>query len=402
MLNIASLKLAWPWSRRTTRRAVRAPGVVGEYDRSMVWAVLLLLVLGLVMVYSASIAIAETGKLYGNRSTYFLVRQSVYVVVGVAAALFAFQVSTRTWQEVSFWLFVLGVVLLVLVFIPGVSRPINGARRWISLGFANVQPSEFMKLFVVLYAADFTARKAHLMHNFKRGLLPLLAVMIPVGLLLLMEPDYGATFVIAMIAASILFIGGMNMAWFAGLIGTLAVSFALLIVFVPYRLKRFLGFIDPWQDAFGKGFQLTHSLIAYGRGGLTGEGLGASVEKHHYLTEAHTDFLLAVVAEELGFVGVLLVVALFAWLVMRAFVVGRLAVSHDRPYASLVAQGIAVWFAMQALIHMGVGMGILPTKGLTLPFMSFGGSSIVANCLAFGILMRIDWEDRQLMRGLPA
>lgn len=402
MLNVASLKLSWPWPRRAAKRTVRAPGVLGEYDRSLVWAVLLLLVLGLVMVYSASIAVAEANKVYGNRPTYFLVRQCLYVGAGVAAALFAFQVSTRTWQEVAFWLFVLGVVLLVLVFIPGVSRPINGARRWISLGFINVQPSEFMKLFVVLYAADFTARKAHLMHNFKRGLLPLLAVMMPVGLLLLMEPDYGATFVIAVIAASILFIGGMNMLWFAGLVGTLAVSFALLIIFVPYRLKRFLGFIDPWQDAFGKGYQLTHSLIAYGRGGWTGEGLGASVEKHHYLTEAHTDFLLAVVAEELGLVGVIVIVALFAWLVMRAFVVGRFAVSHDRPFASLVAQGIAVWFAMQALIHMGVSMGILPTKGLTLPFMSFGGSSIVANCLAFGILMRIDWENRQLMRGLPA
>lgn len=402
MLNIASLKLAWPWARRAAKRTARVPGVITEYDRTMVWAVLLLLLLVLVMVYSASIATAEASKVYGHRPTYFLLRQCLYVVAGVAAALFAFQVSTRTWQEMSFWLFVLGVVLLILVFVPGVSRPINGARRWISLGIVNVQPSEFMKLFAVLYAADFTARKAHLMHNFKRGLLPLAAVMMPVGVLLLIEPDYGATFVIALIAASILFVGGMNVVWFAGLIGTLAVSFALLIVLVPYRLKRFLGFIDPWADAYGKGYQLTHSLIAFGRGGWTGEGLGASVEKHHYLTEAHTDFLLAVIAEELGFVGIIVVVALFAWLVLRAFVVGRLAVSYERPFASLVAQGIAIWFGVQAFIHMGVNMGMLPTKGLTLPFMSFGGSSIVANCLAFGILMRIDWENRQLMRGLPA
>jgi cell division protein FtsW len=390
------------WPVRSAKRTARAPGVLAEYDRGLVWTALLLLVLGLVMVYSASITIAEAGKAFKYQPTYFLTRQIFYVIVGVALALLAFQVPSRTWQEVALWLFVLGVVLLILVFIPGVSRPINGARRWISLGFVNVQPSEFMKLFAVLYAADFTARKAHLMHSFKKGLLPMVGVMLPVGVLLLFEPDYGATFVIVLIAAAILFIGGMNVRWFVGLIAVLAVAFAALIAVSSYRLSRFLNFMDPWADAFGRGYQLTHSLIAFGRGEWFGVGLGASIEKHHYLTEAHTDFLLAVIAEELGFVGVVVVVLLFAWLVTRAFVVGRLAVSYDRPFASLAAQGIGLWFGAQACIHMGVNMGLLPTKGLTLPFMSFGGSSIVANCIALGILMRIDWENRQLMRGLPA
>jgi cell division protein FtsW len=393
-----------PWfnlRRDAARRTTRAPHVVAEFDMALIWAALVLLLFGLIMVYSASITVAEAGKAFHYQPTYFLVRQSIYIALGILLACLAFQIPSRTWQELAPWLFFAGVVLLVLVFIPGISRPVNGARRWISLGLVNIQPSEFMKLFAILYAADFTARKAFQMHNFRKGLLPLAAVMLPVGVLLLLEPDYGATFVIFIVAAGILFIGGMNAKWFVALIAILGVAFASLIAVSSYRLNRFLGFMDPWADAFGKGYQLTHSLIAFGRGEWFGVGLGASIEKHHYLTEAHTDFLLAVIAEELGFVAVVSLVILFGILVMRAFVIGRLAVSFERPFASLAAQGIGVWFGLQAFIHMGVNMGMLPTKGLTLPFMSYGGSGTIANCIALGILMRIDWENRQRIRGLP-
>jgi cell division protein FtsW len=373
-----------------------------EYDRTVLWTSLLLLVTGLVMVYSASIATAEASKFTGHQSTYYLVRQALFLAVGVVAAMAVFQVPMRGWQQLAPWLFLAGVATLVIVLIPGVGREVNGARRWIPLGFLNVQPSEFMKLAVVLYAADYTVRKSAVMGSLRQGLMPMLAVMLLVGGLLLREPDFGAFVVICAIAMGILFLGGMNARWFAALAVLAAAGFALLVVTSPYRVQRIFGFMDPWADAFGKGYQLSHSLIAFGRGELFGVGLGASIEKLFYLPEAHTDFLLAVVAEELGLVGVLAVLLLFAWLVLRAFAIGRQAATLERPFPALVAQGIAVWFGVQAFINMGVNMGVLPTKGLTLPLMSFGGSGIVANCLALAILLRVDWENRQLMRGLPA
>jgi cell division protein FtsW len=378
----------------------RAP--LSEYDSGVLWAALLLLTFGLVMVYSASIAMAEASKFTGGSSAYFLDRHALFLAVGVFAGMLAFQIPIRYWQQAAPWLFVLGVALLALLLVPGFGREVNGARRWLSLGIANLQPSELMKLFVVLYAADYTVRKLALMHSFRRGLVPMFVVMLLVGWLLLREPDFGAFVVIAAIATAILFLGGMNGRWFAGLLVMLAAGFIGLVLSSPYRMQRIFGFMDPWSDPFGGGYQLSHALIAFGRGEWFGVGLGASVEKLLYLPEAHTDFLLAVIAEELGFAGVIAVIALFAWLVMRAFAIGRQAVALERPYAALVAQGIAVWLGVQSFINMGVNMGVLPTKGLTLPLMSFGGSSLLANCLALAILLRIDWENRQLMRGQPA
>jgi cell division protein FtsW len=316
--------------------------------------------------------------------------------------MLVFQVPLRVWQQLAPWLFLLGVALLVLLLVPGFGREVNGARRWLSLGFASAQPSEFIKLFVVLYAADYTVRKLALMRSLRHGLVPMLAVMLVVGWLLLREPDFGAFVVITAIATAVLFLGGMNARWFAALLAMMALGFVLLVLFSPYRMQRIFGFMDPWSDPFGRGYQLSHALIAFGRGEWFGVGLGASVEKLLYLPEAHTDFLLAVIAEELGFAGVLAVIVLFAWLVLRAFAIGRQAVVLERPYAALVAQGIAVWLAVQTLINMGVNMGVLPTKGLTLPLMSFGGSGLLANCTALAVLLRIDWENRQLMRGVPA
>ena len=373
-----------------------------EYDSGVLWAALLLLTFGTVMVYSSSIAIAEASKFTGGNSTYFLRRHLLVLAAAAFAGMLAFQVPVRVWQQVSPWLFLLGVALLALLLLPGLGREVNGARRWLSLGIANVQPSEFMKLFVVLYAADYTVRKLALMHSLKRGLLPMFAVMLVVGWLLLREPDFGAFVVVASIATGIMFLGGMNGTWFAGLLVMMGVGFIGLVLSSPYRMQRIFGFMDPWSDPFGRGYQLSHALIAFGRGEWFGVGLGASVEKLLYLPEAHTDFLLAVIGEELGFAGVLAVIALFAWLVMRAFAIGRQAVTLERPYAALVAQGIGVWLGVQVFINMGVNMGVLPTKGLTLPLMSFGGSGLLANCVALSILMRIDWESRQIMRGVRA
>ncbi len=373
-----------------------------EYDSGVLWASLLLLTFGMVMVYSASIALAEASKFTEGKSGYFLERHALFFATSVVAGMLVFQVPMRLWQRAAPWLFVLGVALLVLLLVPGLGREVNGARRWLSFGIVNVQPSEFMKLFAVLYAADYTVRKLALMHSFKRGLLPMFGVMLVVGWLLLREPDFGAFVVIAVIATAILFLGGMNGRWFAGLLVMMALGFAGLVLSSPYRMQRIFGFMDPWSDPFGRGYQLSHALIAFGRGEWLGVGLGASVEKLLYLPEAHTDFVLAVIAEELGFAGVLAVIALFSWLVLRAFAVGRQAVALERPYAALVAQGIAVWLGAQTFINMGVNMGVLPTKGLTLPLMSFGGSALLANCTALAVLLRIDWENRQLMRGALA
>ena len=373
--------------------------VFPEYDYPLFWVVLTLLILGMVMVYSASIAISETHRYTGGQPTYFLTRHILFLMFSLVVSALAFQVPLRLWQGCAPWLFMLGVLLLILVLIPGIGREVNGARRWISLSIANIQPSELMKLFAVLYAADYTVRKVAVMRSFKKGFLPMAFVMVITGWLLLSEPDFGAFAVIVCIAMGVLFLGGMNGRLFSSLLILLLVSFVILIWISPYRRERITGFMNPWADELGKGYQLSHALVAFGRGEWLGVGLGSSVEKLHYLPEAHTDFLLAVIAEELGFVGVAVVICLFAWLIWRAHNIGRQAVLLERFFSGLVAQGIAIWLGMQALISMGVNMGLLPTKGLTLPLMSFGGSGILANCLAVTILLKVDWENRQLMRG---
>ena len=370
-----------------------------EIDLVLLWSTLILLVIGMVMVYSASMATAEAARGTGNQAAYYLVRHAVFLTIGLLAAAIVFQVPMSTWQQWSPWLFVGGCLLLAMVLIPGIGREVNGAQRWLPLGIVNLQPSELMKLFAVLYAADYTVRKMPHMHDLKKAFLPMACAMVAVGILLLKEPDFGAFVVIILVAFSILFLGGMRARLFVVLIIVLAAAFAALIILSPYRRDRIFGFMDPWADAFGRGYQLSHALIAFGRGELFGVGLGASVEKLFYLPEAHTDFLLAVIAEELGFVGVLAIIILFGLLVQRAFAIGRQAVSLERLYSALVAQGIGVWLGVQGFINMGVNTGLLPTKGLTLPLMSFGGSGILANCVAVAVLLRIDWENRQLMRG---
>ena len=380
-----------------TEARLRAP--LAEYDQGLVWVTLLLLGVGLVMVYSSSIAIAEGSRSSGYQPTYYLLRHGLFVAVSIAAAVVVFQVPLRLWQQAAPFLFLFCGALLVLVLFPGIGREVNGSQRWISLHFVTLQPSELMKLAVVLYTADYTVRKAAHMDSFRKGFLPMFVVMLVVGWLLLREPDFGAFVVITVIAMGILFLGGMNWRLFAGLFVLLLAGFVLLIVTSPYRLQRIVGFMDPWADAYGRGYQLSHALIAFGRGEWLGVGLGASVEKLFYLPEAHTDFLLAVIAEELGFLGVAAIIAGFAWIVMRAFVIGRRATSLERYFPALVAQGMGLWIGVQAIINIGVNTGMLPTKGLTLPLVSFGGTALVSICCAIAILLRVDWENRQLMRG---
>lgn len=378
----------------------RAPKPSAELDFSLLWLTLGLLALGWVMIYSASIAIAEAAKYTGHNGEYYLIRQGIFIVVGVGIGFTAFQIPMRIWQQIAPYLFLLGLLLLVVVLIPGIGHEVKGSRRWIPLGFANLQPSELMKLLAVLYAADYTTRKAAFMHDLKKGFLPMAGVMLLTGLLLLSEPDFGAFVVIVAIAMGILFLGGLNWKVFAGLIVMLVIGFAALIFSSAYRLQRVQTFLKgPFEDPYGAGYQLSHALIAFGRGEWFGLGLGGSVEKLFYLPEAHTDFLLAVIAEEFGFIGVLVVVGLFGWLIVKAFLIGLRAAQLERNFNALVAQGIAIWIGVQSLINMGVNVGLLPTKGLTLPFLSFGGSGILANCLAIAVLLRIDWENRQMMRG---
>ncbi|MDY7577477.1 putative lipid II flippase FtsW [Herbaspirillum sp. RTI4] len=371
------------------------------YDQALVWVVLLLMLFGMVMVYSASIALPDSPKYANYTTSHFLVRQATFVVISLFAGLLVFRIKIATWQKMAPYLFVFTLILLVLVLVPGIGKGVNGAKRWLSFKVFNLQPSELMKLFIVIYAADYTVRKQEVMHKLTKGFMPMTIAVGVVGLLLLLEPDLGAFGVIVCIAMGILFLGGINGVWFGGIGATLVGIFSLVIVMSPWRRERIFAYLNPWQEdnALGKAYQLSHSLIAFGRGELFGVGLGASVEKLHYLPEAHTDFLLAVIGEELGFAGVLVVVALFYWLVKRTFDIGRQAIVLDLTFAGLVAKGVGIWLGVQTFINMGVNLGLLPTKGLTLPLMSYGGSGVLLNCVGLAIVLRIDYENRMLMRG---
>ena len=374
---------------------------MSTYDQPLVWVVLLLMLFGMVMVYSASISLPDSRKYAQYSNAHFLIRQASFIGISLIAGLLTFRVKIEDWQKLAPYLFVGTLILLLLVLIPGIGKGVNGARRWLSFKVFNLQPSELMKLFVVLYAADYTVRKQQFMHKLTKGFLPMAGAVGLVGLLLLLEPDLGAFGVIVCIAMGILFLGGINGVWFGGIGATLVATFSLVIMLSPWRRERIFAYLNPWaeENALGKAYQLSHSLIAFGRGELFGVGLGGSVEKLHYLPEAHTDFLLAVIGEELGFVGVLAVVMMFYWLIKRAFDIGRQAIAIDLTFAGLTAKGIGIWIGVQTFVNMGVNLGLLPTKGLTLPLMSYGGSGVLINCVGLAILLRIDYENRLRMRG---
>jgi cell division protein FtsW len=383
------------------RQTTSTPARVLGFDQALLWVVVALLAWGLVMVYSASIAMPDNPRFGKIASTHFLVRHVLSLVVGFVAALLAFQVSMATWERVAPWLFVVSIVLLVAVLIPHVGTVVNGARRWLSLGIMNFQPSELAKFAVLIYACDYMVRKMDVKERFFRAVLPMGAAVAIVGVLLLAEPDMGAFMVVAVIAMGILFLGGVNARMFFLIAGVLVAAFGAMIASSPWRRERVFAYLDPFSEehALGKGYQLSHSLIAIGRGEIFGVGLGGSVEKLHWLPEAHTDFLLAVIGEEFGLVGVLMLIVLFVWMTRRIMHIGRQAIALDRVFAGLVAQGVAIWIGFQAFINMGVNLGALPTKGLTLPLMSFGGSAILMNLVALAVVLRVDYENKLLMRG---
>jgi cell division protein FtsW len=371
------------------------------FDRTLVCVVVALLALGLVMVYSASVALPDNPKFARYTPTYFLSRHVMFMAIAVLAGLVAVQVPVSMWEKASPWIFVVALLLLVVVLVPFIGKGVNGARRWIPLGIMSFQPSELTKLAIAMYAAGYMVRRMDVKENFVRAVVPMAVSIAVVGLLLLAEPDMGAFLVIATIAMGILFLGGVNGRMFLLITAILIGAFVLMITFSEWRRERIFAYLNPWDEKYtlGKAYQLSHSLIAFGRGEIFGQGLGSSVEKLHYLPEAHTDFLLAVIGEELGFVGVACVIVAFFWLARRLFHIGRQAIALDRVFAGLYAQGIGIWMGGQAFINMGVNLGVLPTKGLTLPLMSYGGSAIVMNLVALAIVVRVDIENRQLMRG---
>ncbi len=381
----------------TDSRPLRLSGI----DQPLIWVTVALLAWGLVMVYSASIAMPDNPKFTRYLHTHFVTRHMLSLVVAFAVALIAFQVPVKTWEKAAPWLFVLALLLLIMVLIPAIGKGVNGARRWIPLGFMNFQPSELAKFAVLLYAADYMVRKMDVKERFFHAVWPMAAAVAVVGLLLLAEPDMGAFMVIAVIAMGILFLGGVNARMFFLIAAILLVAFALMIALSEWRRERIFAYLNPWDErhVLGKGYQLSHSLIAIGRGQIFGVGLGGSVEKLHWLPEAHTDFLLAVIGEEFGLLGVLTVIGMFLWMARRIMHIGRQAIALDRVFAGLAAQGVGIWIGFQAFINMGVNLGALPTKGLTLPLMSYGGSAILMNLVALALVLRIDHENRQMMQG---
>jgi cell division protein FtsW len=384
-----------------TRLNSSAPTRVVSFDQPLLWVTLVLLIWGMVMVYSASIAMPENPRFAKYTHTYFLTRHVLWLLMSFVAAVLAFQVPVASWEKAAPWLFILSLVFLIAVLIPYIGKVVYGARRWISIGPFGFQPSELAKFAVLLYAADYMVRKMDVKEHFFRAVAPMGVAVAVVGMLLLAEPDMGAFMVIAVIAMGILFLGGVNARMFFLIAAVLLVAFVLMIAMSEWRRERIFAYLDPWSEknALAKGYQLTHSLIAIGRGEIFGVGLGGSVEKLHWMPEAHTDFLLAVIGEEFGLVGVVCVIGLFLWLTRRMIHIGRQAIALDRVFAGLVAQGVGIWMGFQAFINMGVNLGALPTKGLTLPLMSYGGSAILVNLIAVAVVLRIDFENRLMMRG---
>lgn len=369
-------------------------------DYGVLFVVFSLMLLGCLMVFSASISLGDSPK-YHISERYFFIRHVISLVVALFGAYIVWHIPMKAWKKMAFPFFLFGLFLLGAVFIPGIGKSTNGACRWIPLALFNLQVTEVMKIAVLIYAADFTVRKQNYMHSVKKGLLPMLLVMGLVGFLVLKEPDLGAYVMMLAISMGILFLGGINLTVFimvlVGVLGLLV----FMIFAASWRAARFFAYLDPWEisNAQGKAYQLSHSLIAFGRGESWGVGLGDAIEKQHYLPEAHTDFILAIVGEELGFAGVMLILVLLFWLVKRAIEIGRTAIHLEHIFSGLVAEGIGIWIGVQTFINVGVASGLLPTKGLTLPFISFGGSAIMAVTAAVAILLRVDYENKVTMKG---
>jgi cell division protein FtsW len=356
-------------------------------DMVLLGSALLLLAIGLVMVASASVSIAERQM---DDPLYFFWRQGAFLIVGLVAAYSVLRVRLVYWERLGPYSLLVGLTMLVVVLLIG--REINGSTRWLALGPVNFQPSELVKLFVVVYLAGYLVRRGDEVRESVKGFLKPMALVGLIGLLLLLEPDFGAAAVITTTVLGMMFLGGVRLWQFAVLFMVMLAAMGTLAYSSPYRVARLTSFVNPWADPFDSGFQLTQALIAFGRGEWLGVGLGGSIQKLFYLPEAHTDFLFSVLAEELGLLGAVSVIALFAVLVWRAFAIGTASAAAGNRFGSYVAYGIGMWLGLQAFINLGVNMGVLPTKGLTLPLMSYGGSSIVMSCVAVALLLRISHE----------
>lgn len=358
----------------------------GSYDLWLIFSLIGLVCFGLLMVASASMVISD--KQFGY-PFYYLFRQFAFLGVGLVVAIVASRFSVETWQRYSPFLLLLALLLLIAVLVPGIGHVVNGSRRWISFGVISLQVSEVVKLCFILYLASYISRYEEQIQTQFQGFIKPLAILGIVGVLLLMEPDFGSLAVLSMTVLIMLFLAGVRLMPFVGLFTFMVLAMSALAILSPYRLERLTTFLNPWHNAFGSGYQLTQSLIAFGRGGFFGVGLGNSIQKLFYLPEAHTDFIFAVVAEELGLIGELLLILLFFIVVYRIFLIGR---RSDDLYGAFVCYGGSLWLSLQTLINIGVNTGLLPTKGLTLPFISYGGSSLLVNCLLIGIISRISKE----------
>ena len=362
------------------------------FDWSLFWMIVLMTAFSVTMIFSASIEHAEFN--YQDRY-YFVERQLIFLTLGYTVLLAMLKTPTRTLHKFM-WL-ILGISFLLLIGVL-FGREINGAKRWINIGPFNIQPTEIFKIAIILYLASFLTRRVDILTKFRK----VWFVGIPIGLglaLIIFEPDFGSFVVVSVIAVGLLFIGGLPMGWFLAIVALGASAMVGLIWTSPYRMHRVTAFLNPWEDPFGKGYQLTHALMAFARGEWLGVGLGGSVEKRFYLPEAHTDFIAAVIGEELGFAGLILLISCYMWLVWRAFSIGKQARDLEQYFSAYTAKGIGIWIGIQSFFNLGVNLGLLPTKGLTLPLMSYGGSAVIVMLMCMGILLRVDWENRRIMRG---
>lgn len=366
------------------------------YDRTLVWLFVILLCIGFIMVTSASIPIGT--RLFDD-PFHFSKRDAVYVFLAVVTCYAFLKVPMAKWEKWHVRLFFIALALLVLVAIPGIGREVNGARRWIPLAFFNFQPAEFAKLALICFLASYFTRRYDEVRSRKLSAVKPFIVVAVFGMVLLLQPDFGSTVVLFVITFCLLFIVGAHILQFVGLLGIGVFLFVFLVVSSSYRLKRFAGFLEPFKDPYGTGFQLSNSLMAFGRGEISGEGLGNSIQKLEYLPEAHTDFVMAVVGEEFGFIGIIVIVCLLGLLVFRAMKIGRESLLLEQRFKGFFAFGISFWIFFQGFVNLGMAMGLLPTKGLTFPLISYGGSSLVIMAISIAVLLRIDHENRLMLGG---
>ncbi|CBW29481.1 putative lipid II flippase FtsW [Haemophilus influenzae] len=359
------------------------------YDRALFWLFVILLLIGLIAVTSASIPYSS--RLF-NDPFYFAKRDAIYVLLSLLTCYISLHISSSQWEKWHAKIFLFSVILLLLV--PFIGTSVNGAKRWISLGILNFQPAEFAKLALTCFLASYFTRRYDEVRSRHVSIFKPLIVMLVLGCFLLLQPDLGSTVVLFIIMSGMLFIVGAKILQFVGLIALGGILFVWLVLTASYRLKRFTGFLEPFKDPYGTGFQLTNSLIAFGRGEITGEGLGNSIQKLDYLPEAHTDFIMAIIGEEFGFIGIFIVILLLGLLIFRAMKIGRESLMLEQRFRGFFALGIGFWIFFQGFVNLGMALGMLPTKGLTFPLVSYGGSSIIIMSATIGILLRIDHENR--------